>query len=508
MAVREIAFELECFEWAEERLEVAGRWKGLAGRRLDRPVLTVDTEGGRRKHLVAMPGGHFGAGEESWRAMFAWPGDPAEITGAELEVGGNVVVDLPLPDRRRRRRRRPPIDADDEALRAEVGALRAQVERLRSELAGRERENMRLRAQLDEDAGEDRGGGAAEAGAPTVEIERLTSERQELTAALERLAGERDRTRAELSADVERLELERDHMRVELERMRDEGGRARAEIDDLRQAFSDAAGEAEAARDQHRAELAALADELRAERATVARLTAELAKRSELPAPATESARRATAAAPPTEPLPPPAGEPTESFPALDAASVQAALDAPGPLRAGARPASQPGVDDAARPSRIPAWLRGGRAGEAAGRQAGGEADAGETTEPHPSGSADTAEAVSRDAPSGIAAENGARDALPAAGGAPVTASLQALKSRLENLFASNGRAAAADESHAVHVDAIPGPRRTASAARARAGATVAARRSPAELWVLRILAVLLVAVLLIALVLILTSIA
>jgi predicted nucleic acid-binding Zn-ribbon protein len=513
MAVREIEFELECFEWADERLEVAGRWKGLAGRRLDRPVLTVDIEGGRRKHLVAMPGGHFGAGDESWRAMFAWPGDPAEITGAELEVGGNVVVDLPLPDRRRRRRRRPSIDAGDEALRAEAVALRAQVERLRAELAGRERENMQLRAQLDEDAGDDSGSAAAEAGAPTVEIERLNTERQELTAELERLAGERDRTRAELSADVEQLQLERDDMRVELERLRDEGERARAEIDDLRQAFSDAAGEAEAARDHHRAELAALEDELRAERATVARLTAELAKRSELPPPATESARRAAAAAPSTEPMPAPAGEPTESFPALDAASVQAALDAPGPLRAGARPASQPGVDDSARPSRIPAWLRGGRAGEderadAAGRRAGGDAEAGETTEPHAPGSADTAEAEGRDAASGLAAENGTRDAVPAAGGAPATASLQALKSRLEKLFASNGRSAAADESDAVHVDAIPGPRRTASAARARAGASVAARRSPAELWVLRILAVLLVAVLLIALVLILTSVA
>ena len=154
MAVREVAFELECFEWADERLEVAGRWKGLAGRRLTGPVLSLDTESGRRKRLVAMPGGHFGAAEESWRARFAWPGDPAEITGAELEVGGNVVVDLPLPDRRRRRRKRPAADAGDDALRAEVGALRAQVERLRAELAGRERENMQLRAELEEDADE------------------------------------------------------------------------------------------------------------------------------------------------------------------------------------------------------------------------------------------------------------------------------------------------------------------------------------------------------------------
>jgi len=54
--VKEVAFELECFEWAEERLEVAGRWKGLVGRRLVRPVLTLQTESGRRKRLLALPG--------------------------------------------------------------------------------------------------------------------------------------------------------------------------------------------------------------------------------------------------------------------------------------------------------------------------------------------------------------------------------------------------------------------------------------------------------------------
>jgi predicted nucleic acid-binding Zn-ribbon protein len=479
MAVREIAFELECFEWADERLEVAGRWKGLAGRRLNRPVLTVDVEGGRRKHLVALPGGHFGAAEEPWRAAFAWPGDPAEITGAELEVGGNVVVDLPLPDRRRRRRRRSAAEAGDEALRAEVTALRAQVERLRAELAGREREIMQLRAELDEEGGADDDG---EPGAATVEIERLAGERRELTAELERLAGERDRTRAELSAEVERLQSERDRSRVELERLRDERERSQAEVDELREAFSDAAAEAEAARDRHRAELVALEDELRAERATVARLTTELASRPGLPPPATESARRAATAAPPTEPHPAPAPQPTESLPALvDAASVPGALDPPGPLRAAARPATEPGVEETARPSRIPAWLRGGRARR------------------------DEADAAERGASDRAVAENGAREESAAAG---VAASVHALRSRLENLFASNGHAVAQDEPEAAHEDAIPGPRRTASAARARAEATVAARRSPAELWALRILAVVLVAVLLIAFLLILTSIA
>ena len=147
MPVREVAFELECFEWADERLELAGRWQGLAGRRLTGPVLSLDTGSGRRKRLVAMPGGHFGAAEESWRATFAWPGDPAEITGAELEVGGNVVVDLPLPDRRRRRRKRPAVDPGDDALRGEVarpaGADRAAA---RGARGSRAREHAAARA--------------------------------------------------------------------------------------------------------------------------------------------------------------------------------------------------------------------------------------------------------------------------------------------------------------------------------------------------------------------------
>ena len=46
-AVREVAFELETFEWADERLEVAGRWRGVGARRLSRPVLTVETAGAR-----------------------------------------------------------------------------------------------------------------------------------------------------------------------------------------------------------------------------------------------------------------------------------------------------------------------------------------------------------------------------------------------------------------------------------------------------------------------------
>jgi hypothetical protein len=508
MAVREVAFELECFEWADERLEVAGRWKGLGGRRLARPVLSVDTGSGRRKRLLALPGGHLGVAGDGWRASFDWPGDPGEIIGAELEVGGNVAVDLPLPDRRRRRRKRPAPDPGDEALRNEAVALRAQVERLRAELAGRERENMQLRAQLDEQPEDEP---VAEAGAPTVEIERIARERQELTAELARLAGERDRTRSELSAEIERLQGERDAAGTELEQLRTAAQHAQEQIDHLRQAIADAAAEAEATRERQRADLAALQDELTAERAQVTRLSIELAERPPLPPPATVSARRAAAAAPAVEaaapvapgPAPPGTEDPTrpadaaasdpdatQPIPAvLQAASLPGVPDPPGPLRAGGRPATQPGIGT---------WV--------AGRLRAGSASAGV--------SADDAEDRAGRSPAEldngvVTIENGAGDEPSDGSRSAAPVSLQALKSRLEQLFAGNGNAVSDDETATVRDElALPGPRRSASAARARAGATVAARRSQAEVWGLRIIALVLVAVLLIAFLLILTSIA
>ena len=466
--VREVAFELERFEWSEERLEVAGRWKGLGQHRLDRPVLTVDTDAGRRKRIVAMPGGHMGVTGETWRASFAWPGDPAEITGAELEVGGNLVVDLPLPDRRRRRRRRAAADPHaDEALRAEVAALRGQVDRLRAELAGREREIIALHAQLDErDEDED---APARVGADerTVEIQRLAGDLQRLhdeklagaeamTAEIERLTGEVERLQNEMAAgtgalnmELKRLAAGRDLARGETETaVAAERERWQADVDELRQAFADAAVEAEAARDHHRAEVAKLEDQLRAERAEVARLSAELADPSTQPMPPPDEA----AAGAPTEAMPPSARAdgPTEGTPGV---TIEAAvLDAPGPLRAGSRPASPPRGADA--PAHVP---RGGADAPVHGPPGGG------------------------------------------------SSAFHALKARFEGLFASNGHEHDDERDEEL---AIPRPRRTAAAARARAEATVAARRSPGEVWAMRILALVVVAVLLVAFVLILASIA
>ena len=97
---REVAFELERFAWdGASRLEVVGRWSGLRGRRLARPVLTVQA-GGRRHRLPALPEPPAGTDDADapWRAAFAWERDPGEIAAAELEVGRSLVVDLPVPE--------------------------------------------------------------------------------------------------------------------------------------------------------------------------------------------------------------------------------------------------------------------------------------------------------------------------------------------------------------------------------------------------------------------------
>jgi hypothetical protein len=550
--VREVAFELECFEWAEERLEVAGRWKGLGPHRLNRPVLTVDTQGRRRKRIVALPGGHLGVAGETWRAAFAWPGDPTEITGAELEVGGNLVVELPLPDRRRRRRRRAAAAAEqqtDDALRAETVALHGQVERLRAELAAREREIIALRAQLDEVAeGDDDEPALAAPDDRTVEIRRLSDE-------LERLRGEQRAGADAMTIEVQRLSAERDAAREETEiAVAAERARWQEELDELRQAFADAAAEAEETRDRHNAEIAALEERLRAEQAEVERLEIELAEqdadaerrlaaaqaraddaaRAAAEAGAQDAARaeaeaRERAAAPPTEPMPPPdaLADETPADATAGATSDESSADATAgdvsahalsgdsstEATAGDPAAEAISGDESAEADSGDAARRG-----PAGR-ARGDSPSGPATQPMPppepassqpggAGRDETLDALMLDAPGPLRA--GARPTTAPGEEVPhaapgVSTAFQALKARFEGLFATNGDRG---DDEPDEEEAVPRPLRTASAARARAGSAVAARRSPGEVWATRVLAAIVVAVLLTAFVLILIYIA
>ena len=134
-ATREVAFELERFDWVgEDRLEVVGRWQGLSGRRLTRPALSVEA-GGHRHRLSAVPGGHLASPEGAlWKAAFAWPYGPEPVEAAELEVARSIVVELPVPRTKRRvpGATSPSADLEERRLREEVAALRDELAELRA----------------------------------------------------------------------------------------------------------------------------------------------------------------------------------------------------------------------------------------------------------------------------------------------------------------------------------------------------------------------------------------
>src|SRR5215218_7894058 len=97
----DISFELERFEWASpDRLEVEGTWHGVH-RRLPRATLVVELDG-RRRRLRALTE-ESGDADGHWTAAFPWSGEMPKLPGAELEVGGGIVVDLPRPRRSRAR---------------------------------------------------------------------------------------------------------------------------------------------------------------------------------------------------------------------------------------------------------------------------------------------------------------------------------------------------------------------------------------------------------------------
>src|SRR4051794_41105120 len=95
----QLSFELERFEWAaDDRLEVAGRWYGVRGRRFMRPTLHVRAGGRRRRMIALLDHKPWPADEDTrWVAAFAWRGAREEVTAARLEVTPDIVLELPTP---------------------------------------------------------------------------------------------------------------------------------------------------------------------------------------------------------------------------------------------------------------------------------------------------------------------------------------------------------------------------------------------------------------------------
>ena len=158
-------FELKRFVWATpDRLEIDGRFVGLGDAPTGHPVLVL--RGPERTHrLPAVNGGaSVGAGED-WHAAFAWQEAPTAFGAAELELGDELLVQLPEPRRdedeselgvldvrRRGGGERLRLQADLFAVRSELGEANARLARVDKELA-------RAREDLDEE----RAGRAADA---------------------------------------------------------------------------------------------------------------------------------------------------------------------------------------------------------------------------------------------------------------------------------------------------------------------------------------------------------
>ena len=262
--VRDVAFELERFAWTPpDRLEVVGRWSGLEGRRLGRPVLTLDV-GGEKVRLTAHPGGHFSR-SGTWSAVFSYDGKPEEIAGAELEIGRRLVIDLPPP-----RRRKAAVDS------AALDQERRRREELQETLAERDAEITGLRDEAETALGE-----------RDSRIEALEAKMAEMRTKLEEAEQERELMRAEVEAARADAQTARAEVEASAERLQAE----RAAAAEIREKLATAREEAQSTIDTEaheterlRAELQAAREEtertVEAERAETARLRAELATHS------------------------------------------------------------------------------------------------------------------------------------------------------------------------------------------------------------------------------------
>jgi hypothetical protein len=145
-------FDLERFEWnAPDRLEVSGQFHGLQ-EPVGEPVLIVNGDGDPHRLEAAADSAPTDDGE--WRAEFIWDGVPVGVDSAVLELGPEVVFDLPPPGTQPQ----PPI-ALDVALQAQLLGAEQKAEELTAALERTEAELERARTDLESE----RSGRAADA---------------------------------------------------------------------------------------------------------------------------------------------------------------------------------------------------------------------------------------------------------------------------------------------------------------------------------------------------------
>jgi hypothetical protein len=259
-ASSEVDFELQRFEFSGAgRIEIAGRWFGLRGRRFVRPVLNLTMAGGGRRRAIALLEHKPWAADDgqTWLAAFAWPEGAGDVERAELEVGPGLMVELPAPGavpagapRVSAMRPHPPAIAP-----LEMHDPDAAVEPLRpapmpspAPPSAAPRRDAINAAQAERDE--------ATAARDQAEAERVTALNERDDALSRRDAALRDVDRA--VSEREEAEAERDRLRSEIDRITHERDHAYAERNRMMQDAETVARErdqAAAERDAARAEL-------------------------------------------------------------------------------------------------------------------------------------------------------------------------------------------------------------------------------------------------------------
>ena len=293
-------FELKRFAWGmPDRLEVAGTFGGLHDTPADgAPVLIV--KAGEVVHrLTAVPDSLNGPPQDGrvWQAQFAWQDPPVAFGAAELQLGADLVVELPEPSAKRR-------------------LVRARVLEVRTAGPGgadRAREALEVVRDPQSPADGTREQAAPDARSASVgsQVDLLAAQEEvrEVRASLEQTQAELTRAREDLQAERERRAGDGERFREGLAKVRESAEHALTEEQatvsqlgtDLREALAaietkDAAMEAlrtqleaaDAARTQAEAEARAEIEPLRKQLAELEsdgreteRLRSELVRRRE-----------------------------------------------------------------------------------------------------------------------------------------------------------------------------------------------------------------------------------